>query len=169
MLTSSSAHVLSREEGQSFWFLGTLMTLKASTETTKGAFSLIEQVAPAGFAPPMHVHHAEDESFNVLEGEVTYFVGGQTLHAPAGSYIYLPRDIPHSFRVEGTAAARLLQWTFPAGVERFFVELGVPTQDLVLPPPASPDMMQKGIQRLLELAPKYHMEIVGPPPGADNH
>ncbi|MEI8306282.1 MAG: cupin domain-containing protein [Chloroflexales bacterium] len=169
MLTSSSIHGLVREEGQSFWFLGSLMILKASSETTKGVFSLIEQVAPAGFAPPLHVHHAEDEVFNVLEGDITFFVGAQTLYAPAGTYVYLPRDIPHSFRVEGATAARLLQWTYPAGVEQFFVDLGVPTQELILPPPASPEMVQKAIQSLLERAPTYHIEIVGPPPSADHH
>jgi quercetin dioxygenase-like cupin family protein len=168
MVTSSSIHGLAREEGQAFWFLGTLMILKASAETTKGVFSLIEQVAPAGFAPPLHVHHAEDEAFNVLEGDITFFVGAQTFSAPAGTYVYLPRDIPHSFRVEGATAARLLQWTFPAGVERFFVELGVPTQELVVPPPAAPEMVQTAIQRLLDLAPTYQLEIVGPPPGADH-
>lgn len=165
MLASHSVHTLAHAEGNSYWFLGSLMTLKASAETTQGAFSLIEQVAPVGFAPPLHIHHAEDEAFYILEGEITFFVGDQALPEVSGSYIYLPRDIPHAFYVGGSSPARLLQWTFPAGLEKFFVELGITTQDLVLPIPDSPQQMQMAIQRLMETAPKYHLEIVGPPPG----
>jgi quercetin dioxygenase-like cupin family protein len=164
MLTNNSIQSLARVEGKSFWFLGTLMTLKASAETTNGAFSLIEQVAPVGFAPPVHIHHAEDEAFYILEGQATYFAGDAVIQAQAGSYVYLPRDVPHSFLVGGSSPVRLLQWTYPAGVEKFFVELGTPTNDLILPPPASPEMLKSGIERLLELAPKYQLEIVGPPP-----
>ena len=102
MLKDNLALSLTRQEGKSFWFLGTLMTLKASTETTNGIFSMIEQLAPVGFAPPMHVHHAEDEAFYIIEGEATYFVGDKTLHAPTGSYVYLPRDVPHSFLIGGS-------------------------------------------------------------------
>ena len=140
------------------------MTLKASAETTGGAFSLIEQSAPVGFAPPRHIHHAEDEAFYILEGEVTFFAGEQTISASAGSYIYLPRNIPHSFLVEGSSPVRLLQWSYPAGIEKFFVELGTSTSSAVLPPPASPEMTQQAIQALLALAPEYQLEIVGPPP-----
>jgi mannose-6-phosphate isomerase-like protein (cupin superfamily) len=164
MLILNSISSQSRVEGKSFWFLGTLMTIKASAENTNGAFSLIEQVAPVGFAPPMHIHHAEDEAFYILEGQATYFAGDKVIHTEAGSYVYLPRDVPHSFLVGGSSPVRLLQWTYPAGVEKFFIELGIPTSDLILPPPASPEMLKTGIERLLELAPKYQLEIVGPPP-----
>src|SRR5690349_20702551 len=107
MADRKQIHALTHQEGQSFWMLGTLMTLKASAATTNGAFSLIEQVAPPGFATPLHVHHAEDLAFYVLEGEVTFFGGGETIHAPVGTYVYLPRDLPWSFRVAGSLPTRL--------------------------------------------------------------
>ncbi len=53
-------HCLNREEGEAIWFLGTLMIIKATSESTGGAFSLIEQVAPPQFGTPVHVHHGED-------------------------------------------------------------------------------------------------------------
>lgn len=48
------------------------MTVKASGAESGGAFSLIEVQYPPGFAPPLHLHHHEDESFYVLDGEVTF-------------------------------------------------------------------------------------------------
>ena len=56
-------YALAKDEGSAIWFLGTLSFVKATVETTRGAFGLIESVIPAGFASPYHMHHAEDESF----------------------------------------------------------------------------------------------------------
>lgn len=158
MPTTPVPYVRTRPEGESLWFLGTLMTIKASRAETAGQFSLIEQVLPLGFAPPLHVHHAEDEAFYVLEGALTFFCGGQIMSAPSGAFVYLPKDIPHSFRVD-QAPARLLQWTVPAGFEQFHVEVGEPAPRLTLPP-AGPLVVDK----LLALAPNYQVEILGPPP-----
>jgi quercetin dioxygenase-like cupin family protein len=152
-------YMLGREEGQSVWFLGTLVTLKATNAQTGGAFGLIEQVLPAGFAPPRHVHHREDEAFYVIEGEITFFCGDQTFAAPAGSFVFLPKDIPHAFLVGGDRPARLLQMTTPGGFEQFHVDLGEPALSLTLPPPAAP-----AIEKLLALGPTYNFEVVGPPP-----
>jgi hypothetical protein len=63
MATTVEAYALSRDEGTAIWFLGTLMTLKATGEQTKGTYGLIEQILPPGFSPPLHVHHGEDEAF----------------------------------------------------------------------------------------------------------
>jgi quercetin dioxygenase-like cupin family protein len=139
--------------------LGSLMSLKASGEQTGGAFGLIEQVLPPGFAPPLHIHHHEDEAFYLLEGEMSFTCGDQTIRAKPGSFIFFPRDIPHWFRVEGTKSARLLQLNTPAGLERFFVEAGKPAKELVLPPAELPDL-----EKLVSIAAKYNLEILGPPP-----
>src|SRR5688572_24331195 len=65
---------VSPREAPAIWFLGSLTFVKASRDTTGGAFGLVEQLLPAGFASPYHVHHAEDESFYVIEGEATFIV-----------------------------------------------------------------------------------------------
>ena len=58
------------------------MTLKAASAETSGLFSVIEQVLPPHFATPLHVHHAEDEAFYILQGEFTFFCGDdQTMPA----------------------------------------------------------------------------------------
>jgi quercetin dioxygenase-like cupin family protein len=150
---------LNREAGQSIWFLGTLMTLKASGKQTGDAYGLIEQVLPPEFATPLHVHHSEDEAFYLLEGEATFTCGDKAMKASAGSYIFFPRDIPHWFCVTGNQPARLLQFNFPAGLENFFVEVGEPAPSLTLPSAGPPD-----IGKLVSIAAKYQMEILGPPP-----
>jgi len=160
MATGDGSITLPPGEGESIWFLGTLITLKATGENTGGAFGLIEQVLPPGFAPPPHVHHSEDECFYVLEGEITFQCGDRTFKAEAGSVVLLPRDIVHGFSVEGSKPARLLQLNSPAGLEHFFEEMGEPAKANTLPPPAGPPDMEK----LLTLARKYNFEIKGPPP-----
>ncbi|HEU0114118.1 MAG TPA: hypothetical protein VFQ80_05555 [Thermomicrobiales bacterium] len=65
-------------EGERHWFVGTLMTVKAGDAQTGGAFTLIEQQAPAGFSPPPHVHLADDEAFYILDGALRVTCGDQT-------------------------------------------------------------------------------------------
>ena len=79
---------------------------------------LTEQTAPRGSGSPLHVHHNEDEWFYVLEGELTIWVAGQTVVAPAGSFVFGPRDVPHTFIVSSDEA-RFLLVTQAAGFEGF--------------------------------------------------
>src|SRR4249919_252515 len=88
---------LREDEGEALWFLGSLCTIKASSETTNGRVAVIENLAPQGRDAPLHVHHREDEWFYVIEGDMTFWVGGDVIEAPAGSFVYGPRDIPHTF------------------------------------------------------------------------
>ena len=155
---TAQPHTLTREEGQSVWFLGTLMTVKATGKETNGAYGLIEQVLPLGFATPFHVHHNEDEAFYLLEGEATFTCGDQAMKAYPGSYIFFPRDIPHWFCTEGDVPARLLQFNFPAGLENFFVEAGEPARNMALPPAGPPD-----VEKMASIAGIYNLEILGPP------
>ena len=86
-------------EGESLWFLGSHTSVKASAETTAGRVAVIEHLSPRGSGSPLHVHSREDEWFYVIEGELTFWVGGQVIDAPAGSFVYGPRGIPHTFLV----------------------------------------------------------------------
>ena len=152
-------HALAKDEGRAVWFLSTLAIVKATAESTRGAFGLIDSVIPAGFESPYHVHHAEDESFYVTEGEVTFICDGRKLKVGPGAYVFGPREIPHGFRIEGTVPARMLFLTTPAGFERFILEMSEPATDLALPQPTPPDM-----EKLTTLAEKYKIDILGPFP-----
>ena len=150
---------LNSGEGEALWFLGVLATIKSSSETTAGRVAVIEHLARRGSGSPLHVHHNEDEWFYVIEGELTFWVGGQVITAPAGSFVYGPRDIPHTFIVS-SEQARFLLVTEPAGFENFVRAFAEPAQQLVIPPPATepPDMAP-----MMALAAEYGIKILGPP------
>src|SRR3954454_16105522 len=101
-------YALASEEGQAVWFLGTLVIMKATGEQTGGAFGLIDNLMPTGFASPYHLHRNEDESFYVVEGEMTFYVGEERVQAEAGAFVYGLRGVPHGFEVHETAPARIL-------------------------------------------------------------
>jgi quercetin dioxygenase-like cupin family protein len=146
-------------EGEALWGFGTLATLKATSETTDGRVFVIEHLAPRGAGSPLHVHRREDEWFYVLEGQLTFWVGGQVVDAPAGTFVYGPRDIPHTFTV-ASEQARFLLVAQPAGFDAFFRAASEPAARLEIPPPPSepPD-----IAGLTALAARYEIEILGPP------
>lgn len=146
-------------EGEALWFFGGLVTIKSSAETTGGRVVVTEQLMPHGTGSPLHVHHREDEWFYVLEGALTFWVGGETIDAPAGSFVYGPRDVPHTF-VVSSEQARFLLVTEPAGFEGFMRALGEPAQSMTIPPaPEGPPDMEV----VMSLAAEYGIEILGPP------
>ena len=136
---------LTREEGEALWFLGVLAIIKASGETTGGRCAIIEHLAPRGAGSPLHVHSREDEWFYVLDGELTFWVGGRVINAPAGSFVYGPRGVPHTFAVS-SPEARFLLGVEPAGFENFMRALAEPAKALSIPPPARkpPDIERIG-------------------------
>lgn len=162
MTTGTGAgYALPAGEGRAIWFLGTRMTVKAGAAETGGAFTLVEQELPPGFAPPPHIHHQEDEAFYILDGSLTVRCGEETWEAGAGTFVYLPRGVPHGFSVQPSEQpARLLQLTTPAGFELFAADVGRPAEAPGLPPPAAPD-----VENLLAAFRRYHLELADGPPG----
>jgi quercetin dioxygenase-like cupin family protein len=114
---------LGSEEGPAVWFLNTLSLIKATASQTGGAFGLIEQLAPVGAGSPYHVHRAEDESFYILKGELEFINEGRRFVKGPGAYVFLPRHIPHGFRVVGASTSRFLILTTPGGFEGFVTEM----------------------------------------------
>ena len=146
-------------EGEALWFLGALVTVKSSAETTGGRVAVLEHLAPRGMGSPLHVHHNEDEWFYVIDGELTFWVGGDVVVAPAGSFVYGPRDVPHTFLVSSDEA-RFLLVTEPAGFDGFLRAFAQPAERLEIPPAATepPD-----VEALTRLAATYGIDIIGPP------
>lgn len=88
---------------------------------------MIEIEGRRGTEPPLHVRSREDESFYLLEGEIEFHVGDERFHVGPGGYVFMPRDVPHSFRIVTESAKAILVIT-PGGFEAFFQKMGSPAQ-----------------------------------------
>jgi hypothetical protein len=109
--------------------------------------------------PPLHIHHREDEILYVLEGEIVVSAGDRTIKGTAGTMVFLPRDVPHSFTIE-SEQSRMFILLAPAGLEGWFKEFSVPAPAMTLPPADEPPYGEG--QRMLEAAPRYGIEFVLP-------
>jgi hypothetical protein len=105
------------------------------------------------------VHRAEDETFYVLEGEIEFHSEGKRFVGRAGACVFLPRDVPHGFRVVGSAPCRCLILVTPGGFEGFVAGLAQPMAEATIPAPTEPDM-----PKLMMLAQQFGIEILGPLP-----
>ena len=143
---------------RSVWYSGSLLTFLATGEETHGQFALVEAVGRRGNLPPRHIHHREDEIYYILEGEMVFSVGDRTIKGTAGTMVFLPRGVPHSWTIE-SEQIRILFLLTPAGLEEWFKKFSVPAPAMTLPPA---DEGYGEVQRMLEAAPRYGMEFVLP-------
>ena len=102
---------------ESVWYSGHLLTFLATGKDTQGRFALLEFVSRKGNVPPPHIHSREEETFYIVEGEMTFSVGGQTIKGTPGTLIFLPRNVAHSFEIESEQGRALVLLT-PAGLEK---------------------------------------------------
>ena len=79
-----------RAQNDTFWWQGSLMTIKARAAETGGALGLVEGRFYEGFGPPLHVHSREDEAFCVLEGEIRFRQGEEDFVAGPASFGLIP-------------------------------------------------------------------------------
>jgi mannose-6-phosphate isomerase-like protein (cupin superfamily) len=162
---ASRIFALDPGEGEAWWWMGGLATIKATAEQTGGQYTLVEILVPEF---PMeesllHVHHFEDEGFYILEGEMTFYVGDKTIKARPGSFLFGPKDVPHAFSVD-SGPARLLFVLSPAGMEGLIREMGESARTLSIPPQPEepPDEAEMG--RLMAIAERYGGKMLGSPP-----
>ncbi|MGE5133581.1 MAG: cupin domain-containing protein [Gemmatimonadota bacterium] len=146
-------------EGESLWFLGNLVTLKAAGAQTRGRLTVAEFLNPAGFAPPLHRHLEEDVMFYVLSGSAEFRCDGQAFQAGPGDFVLLPVGLPHTFLVGAQEPLRVLQITTPSGFEDFAAAAGEPAREHRLPDPGPVDPAALG-----HAAAQHAIELLGPPP-----
>jgi quercetin dioxygenase-like cupin family protein len=140
-LTTKLPYALAAGAGTRMGWFGSTITLKASSPE----LGVTEVLMSPGEEPPLHVHKNEDEWFCVLEGEMSFHVGGENYRGRTGAFVSFPRGIPHTFTVE-SASARFLVMNTPGGFERMF-ELA----------PRSPEEAVRAMDA-------FGMEMVGPHP-----
>ena len=151
-------------EGQAFFVLGTLSTVKVAGEDTGGAYAVwVDAVAP-GSGPPPHRHHRECEGFFVLAGEFEIFREGQEpLRVSTGDFIHTPKGVVHTYRNVGSTSGRLLGIAVPAGFEGFFAEAGQPADGATEPRPPSGEPTPAELGHVIRTAQKYGIDVILPP------
>jgi mannose-6-phosphate isomerase-like protein (cupin superfamily) len=159
--TTARPYVLHEQEGDALWFVGNLVTIKATQAQTHGRASVMEFLNPPGFAPPLHRHLVEDEMFYVLSGTVRLHCGDESFSAGPGDFVCLPAGLPHTFVVSADEPLRALQITTPGGFEDFATAVGRPADSRRLPDPAPIDPAT-----MAHAAEQHAIEILGPPPTA---
>lgn len=143
---------------QPLWFIDSLAYVHIDGVQSGGALSLSEISAGSGSMPPLHVHHRDDETFYVLEGQVRLFLGGHQLLLDAGQAALAPREVPHTCRIESDGA-RFMVINSPAGFEQFLRDAADPAPGAELPPADRPFDPAE----LARAAAEHGIEILGPP------
>jgi quercetin dioxygenase-like cupin family protein len=158
-MTTAQPVVTPPGHGTAIWHLDTLKTFLAVAGDTGGRLTAWEELLPQGSSPPLHVHADADEAWFVLDGDLTFQVGDRTWSAEPGAFVWAPRAVPHTFRVD-SPSARLIGLAVPGGFDRFVLATGRPAEAATLPPPPEgpPDLAG-----LVAAAREHGMEILGPP------
>ena len=130
--TRPRGYVQTPEDAPGFWQLGNLWRIMASGYQTGNALCLIDQlVTPKGGGPGAHMHPS-DEGLYVVSGHCTFYAGGETVSAGAGSLVFVPRFTEHAFSVDAPGT-QLLNYYLPSGFELFVMGFSHPAECNELP------------------------------------
>lgn len=149
--------------GRGTWAMGSLFEHLVDAEDTGGSLGVALVTQPPGIATPLHRHHNEAEAFYLLDGAMTYVAGEETYELAAGWFMYLPRGLPHAFRIRGDRPARFVALTVPGGLLHLYDEVGVPAAAMRIPGEGEGRPTAEEIGRWNEVGPRYGLEVVGPP------
>ena len=152
------AYVCQPGESELRWFGETSTHFLATGDQTNGEFALVDEKAKRGERVPLHRHADDRESFYVLDGEVSYFLGDQPgVRACAGAFVHVPAGSVHGFRVESETARYLILTTARHG--DFYRAITLASQPGGLPPGESIEGSE-----ISKAAREYGIEFVGPLP-----
>ena len=139
--------------------VGDTYTILLTGHDTAGRFCLIDMHIPPGGGPPLHRHDFE-ETFTILEGELEATFRSTKVVVRAGETVNIPANAPHQFRNSSTKPVRLLCICSPAGLEEFFLEVGVPVATRTTPPELDEAAQAAFRAKVQALAPKYKTELL---------
>jgi quercetin dioxygenase-like cupin family protein len=146
--------------GKTYSAVGDKYVMLATGEQTGNTYCLSEATVPPGGGPPAHYHTREEETFYVIEGEITFTVESRTVIGGPGTFVQIPRGMPHAFKNQSSAPVRMLIQCVPAGFDKFMAEFAteLPSPDAspLLPSPAE-------IEKVLRIAPQYGIVMLPPP------
>jgi quercetin dioxygenase-like cupin family protein len=158
-VASETGAYLHQPEGAELRWMGKTSTyFLAEGEQTQETFALVDERATRGESVPLHLHQDDMESFYVVEGEITIYIGDQPgVRAGAGSFAHIPGGTVHGFRIASETARYLILTTPRHG--RFYRAITLPARPGGLPPLESVDGAQ-----IRKAAEEYGIEFVGPLP-----
>src|SRR4051812_13823973 len=161
-LTSGRSGAVARANGTgpATWAMGARFERLVGAGDTAGLLAASIVTQPPGSGSPLHVHTREAEAWYLLEGTMSYVAGDETFHLDAGDFIYLPRNVPHAFRVTGASPVRFLGLTLPGMVMDLYDEVGVPAGERRLP---DGGVSGADVARWIEVGARYGLRVVGPP------
>jgi quercetin dioxygenase-like cupin family protein len=145
--------------GPAYWGPGDHYTFLVTGEESGGAYFAMEALVPPGGGPPPHIHTREDETFYLLEGQIEFLLGEETILARPGDFVNVPRGTVHCFQNTAADPARLVLTFTPAGIEHWFEETlerapnDVEVEDV-------PDNIDEVAARYVAAAPRYGLELV---------
>jgi mannose-6-phosphate isomerase-like protein (cupin superfamily) len=146
------AEVLKAGEGHALRLGNVQMVVKEDGSHTRETLGLAEfEVSSQGRdTPPPHIHHAHEEGLYILDGELEFLVGKQTVRAGPGTFVMVPIGVPHTFRNPTDKPARFLGTFTPRRYLNYFVELSQLFEATASPTP----------QQRADLMARYDTEVV---------
>lgn len=155
MTLPKSVTIRQTNEGRTIGIVGDIYRCLVTGAETGGRYAILEATVFPGGGPPPHLHTKEDETFYVLEGEITFQVGDEKFVGVPGTFVNMPIGNPHAFKNETGQTAKMLISLTPAGLEDYFIEIGQPFDGEIPPKPKKEE-----IEKLLNAAPRYGIEFV---------
>ena len=147
-------------QGDHYWLLGVLATVKVGGDAAGGALTISEFEAPPGWAVPPHRHLDQDELFYVLDGEVTFRCDDTEVTYTRGGLAWLPRQRVHTFVVSESGPARLFNIHTGSTFGQMVADLGEPAPEARIPDPPSE---QPDPGEIVAAFARYGIEVVGAP------
>ena len=120
-----STLVLKPGEGRTIALGPIQMVVQEDGTRTRGTLGVAEfAVPPHAPTPPPHIHHAHEEGFYILEGELEFLAGTETVRAGQGTWVMVPMGTVHTFRNPTDNPARFLNTFTPPQYLGYFEEMG---------------------------------------------
>jgi|SRR5450755_214621 len=145
--------------GEPLWFLHNLSRILVSGEEGENRFSLVDMTGAPGDMPQLHVHHDEDETFYVLDGELELHIAGrEPVRVAPGRAAFAPRAVPHAYRVTSPRAAHWLVACTGRSFAGLVRDTSVPAETATLPVDRQFDP-----EEITAISARNGIEILGPP------
>jgi quercetin dioxygenase-like cupin family protein len=109
--------------GTTVSWLHSVYKILMTPEETNGRLGMFSAVGKPNSGPPRHIHHNEDEVIHIVEGDVRFWLDGETFLRRTGDTVFIPRGKEHAFHILGEFPARFVTCLTPGGFESFFASV----------------------------------------------